>query len=133
MNIGGSGVSGRETIVTLVVCVLLVFEGIGSFLMGFTVLLGMRSPIGPPPYLLHSALSLIGGCLLGVVLLRQGGISIPSREERGASRGALVGLVVGVVAVFLTGGPIVGLLGICVLVGLAVGRTFDRSSIHRTS
>jgi hypothetical protein len=27
----------------------------------------------------------------------------------------------------------VGVLGICVLVGLAVGKTFDRSPIHPTS
>jgi hypothetical protein len=77
-------------------------------------------------YLLSSILSLIGGCVLGLVLLRQGGVSVPSSEERGASRGALAGLMVGVVAIFLLGGPIVGLLGTCVLVGLAVGRTFDR-------
>jgi hypothetical protein len=90
--------------------------------MGFAVLF----QIGPPPYLLPSSLGLIGGCVLGAVLLGQGGISILSHRERGASRGALAGLVVGVVAIFLLGGPIVGLLGTCVLVGLAVGRTFDR-------
>jgi hypothetical protein len=125
----GSSVSGREAIVTLVACALLGLEAVPSLLLGFAVL----TKIGGPSLLLHSALGLIGGCVLGAVLLRQGGISIPSRQERGASRGALIGLVVGVVAVFLLSGPIFGVLGICVLVGLAVGRTFDRSSFHRAA
>ncbi len=107
---------------TLVACALLGFEAGHSFSLGFTVLLGL----GAYPYLIYDGLSLIAGCVLGAVLLRQGGISIPSSGERGASRGALVGLVVGVVALFLLGGPIIGLLGTCVLVGLAVGRAFDR-------
>ncbi len=97
--------------------------------MLFAVLFESR----PPPYLLYSVLSLALGGALGMVLLRQGGISIPSSEERGASIGALVGFVVGVVFYFLTSGPIVGEVGTCVLVGLAVGRTFDRSSIHRVA
>jgi hypothetical protein len=54
---------------------------------------------------------------------------VPSRHERGATGGALAGLVVGVAAFFIVG-PNIGVLGTCVLVGLAVGRTFDRSSIH---
>ena len=111
---------------TLVACALLGLEAVPSLLLGFAVLTG----IGGPSLLLHGALGLLGGCALGAVLLRQGGISIPSPRERGASTGALVGLVVGVVAIFLLGGPIFGLPGICVLVGLAVGRTFDRSSMH---
>jgi hypothetical protein len=86
-----------------------------------------------PSVLHHSALGLICGCMLGIVLVRQGGISIPSRQQGGASTGALVGLVVGVVAVLLLGGPVFGLLGICVLVGLAVGRAFDRRSIHSSA
>lgn len=114
---------------TLVVCTLLGLEAVPSLLLGFAVL----TQFGGGSILLQSALGLIGGFVLGAVLLRQGGISIPSRGERGAIRGALAGLVVGVVAVFLLGGPIVGLLGTCVLVGLAVGRTFDRSSIHRSA
>ena len=98
-------------------------------MMGFAVLV----EIGPPSYLLSSALGLIGECALGAVLLRQGGVSVPSSEERMASRGALAGLVVGVVAVFLLGGHIVGLLGTCRLAGLAVGRAFDRPSVHRNA
>ena len=129
VSIGGSGLSGRETVVTLVACALLGFEAGHSFFLGLAVLLG----IGALPSPLYSVLSLIGGCVLGAVLLRQGGISIPSRGERGASRGALVVLVVGGAAVYLLGEPIVGLPGICALVGLAVGRTFDRSSIRRSA
>jgi hypothetical protein len=106
------------------------FEAVSSLF--FLVLVGLLG-MGWAPYLLPGALGLIGGCGLGLVLLRQGGISIPSRQERAATRGALVGLVVGVVVVLLTSGPIVGIVGICVLVGLAVGRTFDRSSIHPTA
>jgi hypothetical protein len=117
MDIGGSGVSGREAFVTLVACVLLVFEVVPGFVIGFGILTG----VGGPSYLLYVALALVGGGVLGAVLLRQGGISVPSGEERGASRGALVGLVVGVVGVFLTGN-VIGVLGTCVLVGLAVGR-----------
>ena len=45
--------------------------------------------------------------------------------------GSLVGFAVGALA-FLSLGN-VGVLGICMLVGLAVGRTFDRSPIHPTS
>jgi hypothetical protein len=127
VSISGSGVSGREALVTLVACALLGFESGWSLLMGFAVLF----QIGLPPYLLSSALGLISGCVVGVVLLRQGGVSIPSGGERGASSGALAGLVVGVVAIFLLGGAVVGLLGTCVLVGLAIGRAFDRSSVHR--
>jgi Na+/proline symporter len=130
VNIGGSGVSGREAIVTLVASALMGFEAVSSLF--FLVLVGLLG-MGWAPYLLPGALGLIGGCGLGLVLLRQGGISIPSRQERAATRGALVGLVVGVVVVLLTSGPIVGIVGICVLVGLAVGRTFDRSSIHPTA
>ncbi len=115
---------------TLAACALLGFEAVSTlFFLGFVVLLGM----GWPPYLLSGALGLIGGCVLGLVLLRQGGVSIPSRQERAATRGVLVGLAVGVVVVLLTSGPIVGIVGTCVLVGLAVGRTFDRSSIHPTA
>ncbi len=43
-----------------------------------------------------------------------------------------MGVVVGLLGDFLLGMPIAGSLGICVLVGLAVGRTFDQSSIHPT-
>ncbi len=114
---------------TLVACALLGFEAVPSLLFGFAVLTG----IGGPYFLLHGALGLIGGCALGAVLLGQGGVSVPSRQERGANRGALIGLVVGVVPVFLLGVPIFGVLSICVLAGLAVGRTFDRSPIRRAS
>lgn len=139
MNIGGSGASGRETIVTLVACALLGLEVVPNLLFSFSVLLGFGPDPSSPLYgIIGSTIpgSLAGvalGALLGVVLLRQGGVSVPSREERGASRGALAGAVVGLVGDFLLGVPIVGSVGICVLVGLAVGRTFDRPSIHRTS
>ncbi len=66
------------------------------------------------------------------MVLRQGGVSVPSPEERGATMGAVVGLAVGVVGVLLTSN-LIWVLGTCVLVGLAIGRTFDRPSIHRTS
>ena len=121
MNGGFSRVSRNEAIVTLVVCALLGLEAGQSLLFGFTVLLRL----GAYPFLFYSAISLIGGCVLGAVLLGQGGISIPSRAEKGAIRGSLAGLVVGVVSIFLLSGPIVGLLGICGLGGLAVGRMFD--------
>jgi hypothetical protein len=127
MSTRGSSVNGREAIVTLVVCALLVFEAVPGFVLGLAILTG----IGGPSYLLYVALALIGGGVLGVVLLRQGGISIPSPHERGASRGALSGLIVGAVASFFVGFN-VGVLGSCALVGLAVGRIFDRSAIHRS-
>ncbi len=121
MNGWFSSVSRNEAIVTLVVCALLGLEAGQSLLLGFTVLFGL----GAYPFAFYSALSLVGGCVLGAVLLVQGGISIPSRAEKRAIRGTLFGLVVGLVVVFLLSGPIVGLLGICGLGGLAVGRMFD--------
>jgi len=119
---------GREIIVTLVACPLLVFEAVPGIVLWLSVLTG----VGGPSYLLYLALALVGGGVLGLVLLRQGGISIPSPQERGASRGALAGLIVGAVASFFVGLN-VGVLGTCVLVGLAVGKTFDGSSIHPTA
>jgi hypothetical protein len=50
-------------------------------------------------------------------------LTLPERE--GTSTGGLVGRVVGVVGDFLLGGPIVGVSGTCVLVGLAVGRQYS--------
>ena len=85
------------------------------------------------PFLLASALGIVAGVLLGAVLLRQGGVSVPSRREKGATRGALIGLAVGMVPVLLLGTTPLGMLIAGALVGLAIGRTFDRSSIHRTS
>ena len=84
MNIGGSGASGRTTIVTLIAYVLLVFEAVPGFVLGFAVLTG----VGGASYPLYASLALIGGGVLGLVLLRQGGISIPAPQERGATRGA---------------------------------------------
>jgi hypothetical protein len=139
MNIVGSGASGRETIVTLVACALLGFEVVSNLLFSFSVLFGFGLTLSSSIYsiigstILVSLAGVVLVALLGVVLLRQGGVSVPSREESGASRGALVGAVVGLADGFLLGMPIVGSVGICVLVGLAVGRTFDRPSIHRTS
>ncbi len=130
MNILGSRVSGRETIVTLVACAMLGFEAVPSLLVGFAVFLATGDV--PSYYLLSGLVGLLGGGALGVVLLRQGGVSVPSREERGATRGALVGFAVGVVILFLLSGN-VGVLGICVLVGLAIGRIFDPPSIHRSA
>ncbi len=130
MNILGSSVSGRETIVTLVACAMLGFEAVPSLLVGFVVFLATGDV--PSYYLLSGPVGLLGGGALGVVLLRQGGVSVPSREERGATRGALVGFAVGVVILFLLSGN-VGILGTCTLVGLAIGRTYDRPSIHRSA
>jgi hypothetical protein len=41
VNIGGSGISNREAIVTLVACVLLVFEAVPGFVVGFAVVTGI--------------------------------------------------------------------------------------------
>jgi hypothetical protein len=131
MNIGGWGMSGREAIVTLVACALLEFKAVPGVALSLAVLTGAGSAFYPS-FLLYAALALIGGGSLGVVLLRQGGVCVPSPEERGASRGALLGLAVGVVGVLLTSN-LIGVLGTCVLVGLAVGKTFDRPPIHRSS
>ncbi len=121
--------SGRETIVTLVACALLGLETVPNLLFG----LSFFSGIGFAPLLLGAAVGLVAGTLLGTVLLRQGGVSVPSRREKGATRGALVGLVVGVVPVLLLSAPAFGMLGAGALVGLAVGRTFDRPPTHQTS
>ncbi len=114
---------------TLVACALLGFDTVPNLLFG----LSFFTRIGFVPFLLDSALGIVAGVLLGAVLLRQGGVSVPSRREKGATRGALIGLAVGVVAVLLLSAPAFGMLAFCALVGLAIGRTFDRSSIHRTS
>ncbi|MDP9476924.1 MAG: hypothetical protein M3R38_14770 [Actinomycetota bacterium] len=88
---------------TLVACTLLGLEvGPSLLFFGFAVLTG----IGGPYFLLHGALGLIGGYAPGVVLLGQGASPYPI-----ASRGALAGLVVGVVPVFLLSVPIFGGLG----------------------
>ena len=50
----------------------------------------------------------------------------------GGPAGVLAGLAVGVLAMLFLGGN-VGILGICALAGLAVGRTFDRSPAGRAS
>jgi hypothetical protein len=127
VNITGSSVSGREAIVTLVACALLGFEALRGLALWVAFVLQMSGPYYPLYYLL----GLAGGCVLGLVLLRQGGVRAPSREVKGALLGALVGLVGGALTFLLLAN--VGVLGICVLVGLAVGKTFDRSPIHPTS
>ena len=127
MNIVGSGVSGREAIVTLVACALLGFEAARGLTLWVVFILQTAGPYYPLSYLL----GLAGGCVLGLVLLRQGGVRVPTREEKGALVGTLVGLAVGALTFPLLAN--IGILGICVLVGLAVGRVFDRSSIHPTS
>ncbi len=116
----------REAVVTLVACALLGFETVPSVLFGLSFFAG----IGFVPFLLGSALGIVTGALLGAVLLRQGNASVPSRRERGATRGALIGLAVGVVPVLLLSATTFGMLVAGALVGLAIGRTFDRSSIH---
>jgi hypothetical protein len=87
MNIGGSGMSGREAIVTLVACVLLEFEAVPGVALSLAVLTGAGSAFYPS-FLLYAALALIGGGGLGVVLLRQGRIrAVPRRagSEQGRS------------------------------------------------
>ena len=121
--------SRREAIVTLVACALLGFDTVPNLLFGFSFF----TRIGFVPFLVGSALGLVAGVVLGAVLLRQGGVSVPSRREKGATRGALIGLAVGVVPVLLLSAPPFSMLIAGSLVGLAIGRTFDRSSIHRTS
>ncbi len=111
---------------TLVTCALLGFGTVPSVLFGLSFFAG----IGFVPFLLGSALGIVTGALLGAVLLRQGNASVPSRRERGATRGALIGLAVGVVPVLLLSATTFGMLVAGALVGLAIGRTFDRSSIH---
>jgi hypothetical protein len=127
VNVVDSSVSRREAIVTLVACALLGFDAVRGLALWVAALL----QTGGPYYALFDLLGLAGGCVLGLVLLRQGGVSVPSREEKGATVGALVGLVVGALTFPLLAN--VGILGICVLVGIAMGRTLDRSAIHPTS
>ncbi len=114
---------------TLVACALLGLEAVPNLLFGLSFFSGFRFA----SFLLEAVVGLAAGVILGAVLLRQGGVSVPSRREKGATRGALIGLAVGVVAVLLLSAPAFGMLAFCALVGLAIGRTFDRSSIHRTS
>jgi hypothetical protein len=129
VNTGISSVSGRETIVTLVACALLGLETLPNLLVGLSFLSG----VGFAPLLLWAAVvGFVAGALLGTVLLRQGGVSVPSRREKGATRGALAGLAAGLVAVLLLGVPALGMLGAGALAGLAVGRTFDRPPTQRT-
>ncbi len=58
---------------------------------------------------------------------------MPSSQEKVATRRALVGSAVGVVPVLLLSTPVLSVLGFCALVGLAVGRAFDRPTIPPTS
>jgi hypothetical protein len=122
---GRSGVSGREAIVTLVVCALVGFDALPSLLSGLLILTRIGPPNSMTLYVLVMVVSLIAGVVLGAVLLRQGGLSIPSPEEKKATRGALVGLAVGVVVLFVMGGPTLGTLGLFVLTGFAVGRALE--------
>lgn len=139
MSIGGSSISRRETVVTLVACVLLGWEVVSSLLFSLAILLGLElspyaSLISTLGYEILLAIpGLVLGGVLSVVLLRQGGVSIPSRGERGATKGAIIGIVAGLAIAFFGAVPITGSIGICVLVGLAVGRTFDRTPIRPTS
>ncbi len=114
---------------TLVACALLGLETVPNLLFG----LSFFGAASSTSLLLGAFIGLVGGLWLGSVLLSQGGISVPSSQERGAIRGALVGSAVGVVPVLLLSTPALGVLGFCALVGLAVGRAFDRLPIHPTS
>lgn len=116
----------RVAVVTLVICALLTAETVPSLFVTFSVISGTT----PLPYLLVGAFGLILGCVLGVVLLRQGGVYVPSRNEKAATRGALIGFAVGAIAGFLIGGSLVGLAGVCTLVGLAVGRAFGEPPVR---
>ena len=121
--------SSRADVATLIVCALLGLETVSNLLFGLSFF-----GVAPYPSLLLGAfVGLVGGLWLGSVLLSQGGISVPSSQERGASRGALVGSAVGVVPILLLSTPAFGVLGFCALVGLAVGRAFDRPPMHPTS
>lgn len=121
--------SSRADVATLIVCALLGLETVPNLLFGVSFF----STAGYPSLLLGAFVGLVGGLWLGSVLLSQGGISVPSRQERGAIRGALVGSAVGVLPVLLLSTPALAVLGFCALVGLAVGRAFDRPPIHPTS
>ncbi len=121
--------SRRAAVLTLVACALLGLETVPNLLFG----LSFFGAAAYPSFLLGAVVGLVGGLCLGTVLLRQGGISVPSSQEKGATRGALVGSAVGVVPVLLLSTPAFGMLGFCALVGLAVGRAFDRRPMHPTS
>lgn len=71
---------------TLVACVLLGLEVVSNLSFSLAILLGFE-PYASSPWdtLGYDILGLVLGSLLGVVLLRHGGVSIPSRGERGAS------------------------------------------------
>jgi hypothetical protein len=83
VNIVGLGVSGRETIVTLAACVLLVFEAVPGIVLGLSILTG----IGGPSYPLYVALALIGGGVLSLVLIRQGASPCPPATRGGRPEG----------------------------------------------
>ena len=110
---------------TLVVCALAGFDALPSLLSGLLILTRIGPPNSLTLYVLVWVVSLIVGVVLGAVLLRQGGLSIPSPEERKATGGALVGLAVGVAVLFIMGGPALGTLGLFVLTGFAVGRALE--------
>ncbi len=129
VNTGTPTVSRRAAVLTLVACALLGLETVPNLLFG----LSFFGAAAYPSFLLGAVVGLVGGLCLGTVLLRQGGISVPSSQEKGATRGALVGSAVGVVPVLLLSTPAFGMLGFCALVGLAVGRAFDRRPMHPTS
>ena len=74
MNMGGSDVGGREAIVTLIACALLGFEAVRAQALVVAVLFLQT---GGPHYALFSFLGLAGGCVLGLVLLQQGGSTDP--------------------------------------------------------
>ena len=123
---------------TLVACVLVGWEVASNLSFSLAILLGLELSPYASLYetlgyqLLVSIPGLVLGGVLGVVLLSQGGVSVPSRGERGATRGVIVGVVVGLALSFFIGLPATSGIGLWVLIGLAVGRTFDGASMHRT-
>lgn len=125
MSTAGSGVSRREAIVTVIVCALVGFDALPSLLSGFLIFTRVGPPNSLALHVLIMVVSLMVGVVLGVVLLREGGISIPSPEEKKATGGALVGLAVGAVVLFVSSGPALGTVGLFVLTGLAAGRALE--------
>jgi hypothetical protein len=125
MSTAGQGVSRREAIVTLILCALVGFDALPSLLSGLLIFTRIGPPNSLTLHVLIMVAGLIVGLVLGAVLLREGGLRIPSPEEKMATAGALVGLAVGLVVLFASSGPALGTLGLFVLAGLAAGKALE--------